>query len=478
MLRDLRTKLHTECQLDLKKPVLVGVSGGADSLCLMDVLWRLRFPLIIAHYNHKLRPESDLAANQVEVMATKLNLEFVLGVGDVDKVADDENLSVEEAARIMRYGFLFNEAKRLESQAVVVGHNADDQVETILMHLLRGSGLKGLTGMPYRMLPSPWSKNIPLVRPMLGIWRDDILLYLAERQLQPILDKSNLDTTLNRNRLRYELIPYLEEFNPKIRQALLKTINVLQEDYVVLDSMIQEAWQDCLLEQGAGYVGFDIHLLKEKPVGLQRHIYRRAIAALIPDMRDIDFELIGRAVAFLKKPAKTRKKELTEQVQLLLEGKCLWVFLKDAPLPVSEWPQVLKLIPVELTVPGKLNMSDNWIMQAARMVYDDRIKEQIFSNADPFKAYIDACKLKSKLIVRNRQPGDRFSPLGMKGRSMKLADFMVNEKILKRAREKWPLVCDGDEILWVPGYSLGHYSCVSERTTEIIRLSLVRQGHS
>jgi tRNA(Ile)-lysidine synthase len=165
MLRDLRSVLDTKCQLDLNKPVLVGVSGGADSLCLLDVLWRLRFPLIIAHYNHKLRPEADFAADQVEEFASKLNIEYVLGVGDVDKFAKDDALSID----------------------VVVGHNADDQVETVLMHMLRGSGLKGLTGMKYRTLPSPWSEDIPLVRPLLRVWRDEILLYLAERQLHPII---------------------------------------------------------------------------------------------------------------------------------------------------------------------------------------------------------------------------------------------------------------------------------------------------
>ncbi len=478
MLRDLRSVLDTKCQLDLNKPVLVGVSGGADSLCLLDVLWRLRFPLIIAHYNHKLRPEADFAADQVEEFASKLNLEYVLGVGDVDKFAKDDALSIEEAARIMRYGFLFNEAERLGTQAVVVGHNADDQVETVLMHMLRGSGLKGLTGMKYRTLPSPWSEDIPLVRPLLRVWRDEILLYLAERQLHPIIDTSNLDTAFYRNRLRHELIPYLEEYNPKVRQVLWKTINVLQEDYAVLDSMIQKAWQECHLEQGIGYVGLDVQSLKEKPTGLQRHIFRRAIAALIPDMRDIDFEMIGRAIAFLEAPAKTGKCDLAAKVQLLIEGKCLWVFLRDAHLPVSEWPQVLELTPVELKVPGKLKLRDNWYILAERMVNGDGINEQIFSNADPFRAYIDAGKLKSQIIVRNRQPGDRITPLGMKGRSMKLANFMVNEKIPKRARANWPLVCDGEEILWVPGYLLGHYSRVSGRTTEIIRLSLVKDDSS
>ena len=268
MLSRLRPVLIKDCHLEFNQKALVGVSGGADSLFLLDVLWRLEIPLIVTHYNHQLQPNADEAALIVKSLASKLNLKFVGGKGDVKKIAEEGGYSIEEAARILRYRFLFSKAKFFNAQAVIVGHNADDQVETLLMHLITGSGLKGLSGMSYRSLPMPWSKNIPLVRPLLGVWRDEILAYLAERNLEPIKDPSNQDTTFLRNRVRHELIPSLEEYNPKVRQAIWNTANILHEDLSILESSFGEAWLECLLEEGSTFISFNIYILKKQPVGI------------------------------------------------------------------------------------------------------------------------------------------------------------------------------------------------------------------
>lgn len=475
MLSRIRSILQTDCLLDITKTVLVGVSGGADSLCLLDVLWLLNFPIIVAHYNHQLQPEADLAAEKVARIASKLNLKFVQDTGEINKFAEEGGFTLEEAARIMRYQFLFEEAERNEVQAVVVGHNADDQVETFLMHMLRGSGLKGLTGMSFRSLPSSWSEEIPLVRPLLGVWRDEILLYLEERNLNPVVDPSNQDMVFFRNRIRHQLVPSLEEYNPQVRRLIWNTVYVLQEDYAVLEDIILDAWQDCIIEKGIGYVGIDRHILKSKPIGIQRHILRRAMASSSADLRDIDFELTDRAINFLSTPPKSGKCELTKTIKLLLEGRYFWVFSKEASLPDSAWPQLYGNTMLVLKVPGELNLNDDWVVKADYMPYDHSLQAQVFSNENPFQVFIDANKIQFQVLVRNRQPGDRIKPLGMEGHSMKLAHFMINVKIPERARENWPLICDSEEILWVPGYRSSHYSRVSEDTKDVICINLKKR---
>src|SRR5512136_2975940 len=167
----LETILQERCELEPGKPVLVGVSGGADSLCLLGILRETGYQVIVAHFNHRLRPEADQEAAAVSELAKSRGLPFVSAEADVRQVAVTQSLSLEEAARMLRYRFLFTAAKENSAQAVAVGHTADDQVETVLMHFLRGAGLAGLKGMEYRTILPVFDPLIPLVRPLLMLWR-------------------------------------------------------------------------------------------------------------------------------------------------------------------------------------------------------------------------------------------------------------------------------------------------------------------
>jgi tRNA(Ile)-lysidine synthase len=163
-----------------------------------------------------------------------------------------------------------------------VGHTADDQVETVLMHLLRGGATDGLSGMAYRSLPNPWSNEIPLVRPLLGLWREEVLDYIAERKLQPSIDSSNLDITYFRNRLRHEIIPALEQYQPNLRRLIWRTADVIGEERRVLDSLVEAAWKECVPEKASGYLAMDGQALDAQPLAVQRRLLRRAIAWLHP----------------------------------------------------------------------------------------------------------------------------------------------------------------------------------------------------
>lgn len=472
MIEVVKSVLQDKCGLNTDGPVLVGLSGGADSLGLLDMLRRLGYKLVAAHLDHGMRPESGVDARTVKGMVDGLGMDFVQERVNVSEYAEDHHLSLEEAGRIVRYRFLFQQAALIDAQAVAVGHNADDQVETVLMHLMRGSGLSGLRGMSYRSQPNTWSDEIPLVRPLLDFWRDDILAYIKERDLQPLVDPSNLDTQYYRNRLRHELIPYLQNYNPQVKKLLWRMALTLSDDYDVLTAQAAQAWDVCLFDEGPDYMGFSRAGLLALPVGVQRHLFRRAIYHLRPDLRDVDFQAIQRALDFVQAPSRSGACDLLAGLWLKLEGDRLWLTGHDAELPIAQWPQVLSDRITYLPVPGMLRLKDGWMLRAESEMNIESVHAEASSNADPYLARIDAVDLSLPLQVRARRAGDRFRPLGMGGSSIKISDFMVNEKLTRRARENWPLLVSGDEIVWVPGYRPAHPFRVREDTQEIVRLKV------
>jgi tRNA(Ile)-lysidine synthase len=428
--------------------------------------------LVVAHLDHRLRPSSSQEAQAVAQICRRLGIPFVLGQEDVSAVAEEQGLSLEEAARLVRYRFLFQQAEIHEAQAVAVGHTADDQVETVLMHLLRGAGLDGLTGMSFRSLPNPWSYSIPLVRPLLGVWREEIEAYLSARDLLPIQDESNQDRRFYRNRLRHELIPYLQDYNPAIKQALWNMADVLREDAVVLDKWVETAWEESVLGVGIGYVALKVPALQAQPLGLQRMLLRRAINQLRPGLRDIEFTTIASALAFLETPTQSKTRDLAAGLRLLQEGERLWLAAWEADLPGDAWPQLLAGQEILLPIPGEADLSGGWRLSAQLFLAKAAPLQEALGNPDPYQTWVDASQLASPLIVRSRSPGDRFRPLGMQGHSLKLSDFMINEQLPRRARQGWPLVCSKDEIIWIPGLRLSHAFRLQPGSRDILHLQL------
>ena len=287
--------MFAECGLKKTDVVLAAVSGGADSLALLHVLRAAGYPLLVAHYNHRLRPEADYDAAFVGELAAELGLPFVTDSGDVAAYAAAQGLSIEEAAREMRYRFLFHVARSAGAQAVATGHTADDQAETLLMHFLRGSGLAGLKGRLPRTILPVFDAEIPLVRPLLPWTRQETEAYCREHGIRYLTDASNADTTYFRNRLRHDLLPQLESYNPQIRQSLARSAQALQGDYELLNQLVDSAWDRSVVASGGCYVSFDLSQLREMPLALRRNLFRRAAFALKPGLRDVDFSALERA---------------------------------------------------------------------------------------------------------------------------------------------------------------------------------------
>ncbi len=436
--------------------IAAGVSGGPDSLALLHSLRESGWPLLVCHFNHHLRPESDADAAHVQKIAEGLGLPFKTDSADVTAHAAACGLSIEEAARELRYRFLFRAAREAGAGAVAVGHTADDQAETVLMHFLRGAGLSGLKGMPPRVILSVFDAQIPLVRPLLGWTRAQTEAYCRQHNLPYLTDSSNADTTYFRNRLRHELLPQLEAYNPQIRQTLAKTALALQGDYELLTELVDSTWKKAVSAAENGFVAFDLAQLRQISPALRRNLLRRAAFTLKPNLRDVDFAALDRA-------SKLKATELAGGLRTVPEGEILYLTDDVSALPTNQ-PQISNQYSVSS---GQLEIGNGWLLTTETLnpVHCSLV-------TDHWSACFDADLTENRLTVRPFRPGDKFEPLGMPGQTMKLSDLFINLKIPKRLRKHWPVACVDGEIAWVPGLRMGHrYRCTdSTRRVLILRL--------
>jgi tRNA(Ile)-lysidine synthase len=462
-----------ECRLEKIKKTLVGVSGGPDSLCLSDILYNSGYPVIIAHFNHRLRADSDEDARKVMHFANERNLPFVIGQGDVAETARAEKLSLEEAARKERYHFLFDQARVYEAQAVVVAHNAEDQVETVLMHFLRGAGLAGLKGMSIRTLSTEWNAEIPLVRPFLGIWRAEILEYIQEKKLDPVYDSSNQDTTFFRNRLRHDLIPYLTAYNPQVKEVIRRMSANLSGDFAIVEEAIEESWNKCITSIGPGFAAFSIPILQKMGRGYQRGILRKAVTCLRPNLRDIDFDVIEKGADFVQNPTRTGRIDLASHLKLFIEGKAIYLADENYEIPTSIWPQISTGEEIPLPKSGRVELGSSWSVEVEEFSLKD-LSGEPWKEKNIQEAWVNARTVTGTLCLRTSRRGDRFQPFGMAGRSTLLSDFWINTHIPRRARRDWPLVCcsEGNSIVWVPGLRLAEPFRVTQDTSQVVHLTL------
>ncbi len=465
-----------KCELDLKTPILIGVSGGADSLALLHGLNRLGYRLVVAHLDHALRAESADDAEFVRQMAESLGLPFSSQRVDVHELAEREHLSLEEAARTVRYQFLFSKARDVGAQAVAVAHHADDQVETVLMHLLRGAALSGLSGMAYRAVMPVWDAEIPLVRPLLDLWREDIETYIAEIGWRAREDLTNRDTTYFRNRLRHELIPELESYNPRFKEVLWRMANVLGEEDRYLTRLADQAWDKCLIDQTDDRVelNHDAFLSLEKPQ--QRRLLRKAVGLLRPDLRDMGFEVVERGLAFIETPSESGEIDLVSRLNLVVVEDRLVVKTWQAERPEFSQPLLPFQDFVAELIPGKpLLLKHGWqlLVSSSEAAPVDALRraEKLPEN----EVWLDADKVSMPLVVRNRESGERWAPLGLEGHSQKLSDFFINEKVPAYLRDRWPLVCDQNQVIWIPPMRPADGCQVTGETKKIIHLRLERK---
>ena len=455
--------------------LVVAVSGGPDSLCLLHVLRQLhgdyQVRLHVAHLDHGLRPEAAADAAFVAKTAQAWGIPYSLGHADVRAQAAAGHRSLEEAARLARYRFLAEVARTVGAAAVAVGHNADDQVETVLMHCLRGAGLAGLRGMRRR---APWPADpdfrslgdfggLCLIRPLLDVPREAIEAYLREQGLSPRLDVTNLELTFYRNRIRHELVPLLETYNPRIRELLHRSADLLADDYDDVQHALDAPWPALVLVEGPEAVLLRRAAFRELAPSLQRSALRRAVGLLRRSLRDLGaFHVEQARVAALQAPAGST---ITLPAGLVLEVGYDRLTIRPAGPPAVE-PGAIVMTEGEraLPVPGTLALAPGgWVLEAS------------WREGQPAgDLCLDADRVGRELRLRTRRPGDRFQPLGMQGRSQSVKDYMINAKIPRAERDRIPLLVSERGILWIVGHRASEIAAPGPQTRRYLCLRLTR----
>ncbi len=443
--------------------VLVGVSGGPDSVALLLLLAE-RAPgrglrLGIAHLNHGLRAEADRDEEFVRNLAAEWRLPLHVRRADVIAYRRHHRLSLEEAGRALRYAFLEEVFAAHGYTKIALGHQADDNAETLLLNLLRGSGPLGLAGIPV-------VRGGRYIRPLLMAHRTDIEAYLAVRGVRAVDDATNAAERFLRNRIRHRLIPQLEwDYHPQVSRVLGRTGLILQAEEEWLETVIDPIYANALAGAGAGWVGLHAAALGRMPAAAARRVIRRAIRQAKGDLRRIGFDHVERVRALAQRGADAGPLHLPGGVRIRRRDKIIEVFAGDVsaagrdPAPPSDFAY-------SLTGCRALKIRETGDVLVLTEVPVDTVP--VPWPPDPTQAYMNLEAVGFPLVVRNFRPGDRFTPLGTTG-TQKLKKYFSDHKVDRRERHRCPLLISGGRVLWVAGHRLDRSVAVTPQTRRVLK---------
>lgn len=440
--------------------VVVALSGGPDSVALLFVLLEFKrefnLSLLAAHVNHKLRgKESDQDQAFVRKLCSELKVKLYSRSFQVKKEAKKSKLSVEECARKIRYDYLNKLADKLKAQKIALGHNFNDQAETVLIRLIRGSGSLGLSGIP------PVKDRI--IRPLIEVKRVEIETFLKSNNVVFRIDSSNLRTDYLRNRVRLKLLPILKkEYNPKIEDVLSRTASILRAEEQLLNKEAQKAYSETVIEEQKDKILLDSKRFSGCDEWLKRLLIRDCVKKLKGDLRELGFEKVEALVALVEKKKSGKSVDLLADVvadvtkeHLSIHKKKEEKFKYRLSYPPKRKIRNLRVkidseILPKSSTPGRIRGKNQWV------------------------AFLDRDKLKPPLTLRSRKNGDRFRPLGMNG-TKSVADFLVDLKIPRCDRDEVMLLTSGDRIAWLVGYRISEEFKVTPKTRKVLRLEVKKE---
>jgi len=444
--------------------VLIAISGGPDSVALLHFLLALQkeyeLTFILAHMEHGIRgEESREQAGFVQHIGRELGLECFIRHVDVPLLSRMEGMSMEEAAREARYHFFRETAQRSGATKIALGHTADDQAETLLMRLLRGSGMNGLAAMRPRR-----EEDTPLIRPLLNVFHREILDFLQEQNTPFCLDSTNQEDDYLRNRIRLHLIPMLSrEYNPQILSTLHQTASILGEEREWASSLVKEKLQMCLksVEGKKMYLNMDAFL--DLPLALQREVLREAVHQASSNPYKIGFIKVSAVLRWLREGRVDGILHLSHNVRIRKQVRSFCIEEKEST------PELLSEdFHYRMNIPGETRISELNLLVSARVLDN-------FASGNRFeaeKAYLDFDTLPLPLVIRKRRPADRFQPLGGPGHK-KLKEFFIDDKIPRLEREKIPVLASGHEVVWVFERRIAEPFKVTERTRRVLLIEKI-----
>jgi tRNA(Ile)-lysidine synthase len=446
--------------------IIVAVSGGPDSLCLLNILKHISgeygLSLIVAHVNHGIRiKESELEAQFVRSKSSDMNLPFEQLSVSVPVIAKEKSISLEQAGRSARYEFFKKLFKKHKAHKIALGHHADDQVETVLMRIIRGSGLQGLRGIP--------AKRDVFIRPLIECTRKEIEGYCLRQKISYCFDSSNKEPRYLRNKIRHQLIPLLtSNYNASINSHLLQLQTIVQDELHYWEEQTEEFFQKIIIERDSSGIVLDIKKMIQWPVALQRQIIRKGLRYITEYLDDIQFNHI----------------ENIRELCLLERGERY----QDLPgnIRVRKSYQKLKISYADyIKIPEKKKKSEIWEYKFS--VGEEKIFPKVgiklitkqYKNIEPVKGkylnkksqdeeYFDYNKLEFPLRIRNRRPGDRFKPINSKYYK-KIKSYFIDQKIPLHKRDMISLVIDNsNRIVWIVGLQIDDRFKIDKKTKKVL----------
>jgi tRNA(Ile)-lysidine synthetase, N-terminal domain/tRNA(Ile)-lysidine synthetase, C-terminal domain len=440
--------------------VVVGLSGGPDSTALLAILSRLQGELGLcvtaAHFDHRLRSREEAAGDLgfATQVCRGLGVPLVSGRGDVTARARRSGETIEEAARNLRYRFMGGEARRLNAPVIAVGHTMDDQAETVLLHILRGSGLDGLAAMPPRC-PWPFGRGPEIARPLLQLTRRDTERYCRESGIEPRHDPTNDLPIATRNRVRGELMPVLRSFNPRVEEALARLAEAAAGDAAFIAEFADSAWRLLARRDGNATV------LEKKLGKLPRVVVVRILLRAFRGVSGGEAEINSDHLRRLSEAVEKKRARMS-----LPGGLVATVDATHLRIQRGEPRAAARIAETRLAVPG-VTRAGEWTIEVKAVAgrpKPGRTRDE---------ATLDGGAIQGALVVRSRWPGDRLRPLGLGGEK-KLQDIFVDAKVPREDRGGVPVIADERGIVWLAGHCIDERVAVTAKTRRIIRLKARR----
>jgi tRNA(Ile)-lysidine synthase len=447
--------------------IIVAVSGGPDSLCLLDILKHVsqkkRLSLVVAHVNHGIRiEESKQEARFVRLKSSRMNLPFEELTVSVPAIAKEKSLSLEQAGRKVRYEFFKKLLIKHKAQSIAMGHHADDQVETVLMRLIRGSGLQGLRGIP--------AKRGVLIRPLIECTRQEIEAYCKRGKIAYCIDYTNKETMYLRNKIRHQLLPLLaREYNPSICTHILQLQTIIQDELDYWEEQTEDYFKQIILETDYFGIVLDIKKIKKYPIALQRRVIRKALRHLIDNLDDIQFGhiesirelcLLDRGERYLYLPCNIRVRKSYQTLKIAYADH---IQKTDKQKANTMWEYELSI--------SKENIFPKIGIKVIAKHYQDieeHIGKKYFERKSKDEEYLDYDKLEFPLRIRNRRPGDRFKPLNS-NYFKKIKSYFIDQKIPLHERDMISMVVDNsNRIVWIIGFQIDNRFKLSRQTKKVL----------
>ncbi|HJF84891.1 MAG TPA: tRNA lysidine(34) synthetase TilS [Megamonas hypermegale] len=438
--------------------LVVACSGGPDSMALVDILRRLQhkhdLQLYIAHAEHGIRQESSLEdARYVQNYCRKYNLPFYLEHLNVPDFARERKMSMETAARVLRYRFLRKVKDATGSAKIATAHHLNDQAETFLQHLIRGAGSAGLSGMR--------AVNGDIVRPFLCLYRREIEAYCEKYDLQPRLDETNLSLEYERNKIRLELLPLLEKYNSGIVKSICNSAKIIAEQNDYINFSAQKVYNNICKQSADGKVHLNVLQVKQEHIALRTALYRLIIRNVQGNLENITAKHVDKIDRFVH----SGHAGLILQLPQYLTAEYGYgevIFQKNtaanAPSAIENGYNI------------KIEMNTAAVLPGGCIIEMKKVAKpfKITGNA---QCFVDGDKLSGEIFVRTRCTGDKIMPKGMNG-TKKVKDIFIDRKIPAKLRDSVPLVCDGRGIIWIAGVQQDNYYALNKDSKNIVYLSI------